>query len=344
MKRIARNPEKFEVIDLFSSIGRKYNYNINDPHSRNDFIQKITESLDSNTSNEQLLYGKRIEKAFAFIVSGIGDCVFLKQEDGGDVFCKDNILPPDYRIITKSGEQFLVEVKNSHSDLVGKKYTLKETYVSKLQKYAKLINLPLKFAIYFSRIGKWCLLSLDSFEHKNDKYAISFADAYAHNEMYIIGDMELATTPDLTIELVTNYDEAVEIGDRTEVTFIIRKVRFFCNGIPIEKDIEKNLAFYLARYGSWKEKKAENIIVSGRLLGVRFEYSPEMPSVGQNFQFIGTLSEMISRSYSETTEGENGIKSIDTEISPKSFSPVIPNGYKGDCLPLWRFSIRPKKN
>lgn len=343
MKRIPRNPEKFEVIDLFSSIGRKYNYNIHDPHSKNDFIKKVTDSLNNNSSNKQLLYGKRIEKAFAFVVSGIGDCLLLKQEDSGDLFCKEDILPPDYRVITKAGEQYLVEVKNCHNDLVEKKFTLQKAYVTKLLKYSELIHLPLKFAVFFSKIGKWCLLSLDSFDYNRGKYSISFADSYAHNEMYILGDIELGTTPDITIEFVTNHDEAVEIGGCTEVTFIIREVNFFCNDVPIQKNIEKKLALYLARYGSWEEKIAENIIVNNRLIGVRLGFSPELPSEGQNFQFIGTLSEMISRAYSEHTDGEDGIKSIDTEVIPKSFSPVIPFGYKGEALPLWRFSIRPKE-
>lgn len=344
MKRISRNPERFEAFELFSSIGRKYNYDLTNPHSKADFLKKISASIEDSCSNEQLLYGKRIEKAFAFIVSGLGGCVFLKQEDGGDIFCSNDILPPDYKIITKAGERFYVEVKNCHDDLVTKKYTLTEKYVSKLIRYSELNETPLKFAIFYSRIQKWCLLSLDSFDHDKGKYSISFPNAYARNEMFLLGDMELATTPDLIMEFVTNEDEAVKINGRIEVPFTIRNVNFFCNGNPITLKLEKNLAFYLIKYGSWIEKVTENIIVDDKLLGVRFIYSPELPSEEQIFQCIGTLSEMITKYYSYVTEGEDGITAIDIEIAPKAFSPIIPEGYKGNALPLWRFSIRPQKD
>ncbi|TON81162.1 hypothetical protein CGH49_15385, partial [Vibrio parahaemolyticus] len=83
MKRIKRNPEKFEPIDLFSSIGLEYNYNLQSPEDRDDFVQRVSDSLTSAQSNERVLFGKRVESSFPIVVGALGKVSFIKQEDSG---------------------------------------------------------------------------------------------------------------------------------------------------------------------------------------------------------------------------------------------------------------------
>jgi len=343
LKRIKRNPERFEVLDLYSTIGQKYGFKLNDPKSYEEFVKVINASLENSKTDHQLLYGKRIETLFGYIVGALGNSSFLKSEDSGEIFTDSsnhNIVPPDFKIILKNGSCFFVEVKNYHQ-AINKAFTLSKKSFEKLSNYSKLHNLPLKIAIYFSQANKWVLLSPESFEVGNKNLKISFTSAYAKSEMSIIGDKLLGTIPDLILEFKTSLDEAAKIEGKDNVPFTIREVNMFCNGSEIKEKTEKDIAFYLMRYGSWVEKKVDNLIVHDKLLGVRFTFSPEFinDEDENEFQLIGTLSEMISNAYKEHTIDDNQIVALSTNADPQIFRPLIPDGYKGKQLPLWQFVI-----
>jgi hypothetical protein len=63
MKRIKRNPEKFEVIDLFTAMGREHGYKLAVDEDADDFIQRISRSLKAYQENPITLYGKRVDSA-----------------------------------------------------------------------------------------------------------------------------------------------------------------------------------------------------------------------------------------------------------------------------------------
>lgn len=47
---------------------------------------------------------------------------------------------------------------------------------------------------------------------------------------------------------------------------MIREIRMYCAGKLNTDEIEKNIAFYLMRYGKWKEMETPANIVNGRLV------------------------------------------------------------------------------
>lgn len=158
MKRLQRNPEKFEPIDLFSSIGLQYNYNLQSPEDREDFIQKVSDSLTSAQSDQRVLFGKRVESSFPMVLGALGEISFIKQEDSGASFSnKKNIKLPDYRVTTDTGDQYLVEVKNCHSSDLNYEYPFRKDYLSELQAYSEMNKVPLKLAIYYSQYNKWTI-------------------------------------------------------------------------------------------------------------------------------------------------------------------------------------------
>ena len=85
LKRLNRNPEKFEPLELYDAIGRNLGYKLNVAQNRADFIKRIDESIKAASENSALIHGKRVEAMFAHVAGGLGQCAFIKQEDAGDV-------------------------------------------------------------------------------------------------------------------------------------------------------------------------------------------------------------------------------------------------------------------
>ena len=213
--------------------------------------------------------------------------------------------------------------------------------MERLENYANLHAMPLKFAIYFSQFNKWFLLSKDSMiEHKR-RYVTDFVNSIAMNEMALLGDRTIATEPNLSIELLADPKRDSRINEDGEAKFIIGAVKIYCSDSEVTDDIEKSIAFYLIRFGSWIEQEGGAIMVDEKFSGVRFTYVPESPSEEQNFQMIGELSSMISSAYNEHTVYERSVIALDTQLDPEVFSVNIAEGYKGGDLPLWQFIMQP---
>lgn len=342
MKRIKRNPEKFEVIDLFTAIGREHGYKLTVEEDVDDFIKRIGRSLKASQEDSRLIHGKRIEALFSHVTGALGGCKLIKQEDTGEAFSTDqDILVPDYRVTLSTGKQLFIEVKNCHFPDIKLPYPLRKDYIEKLEKYADLNSVPLMFAIYFSRFNKWFLLSKNSLIEQKRRYVTDFINAMAQNEMSLLGDRTIATEPDLSIELIADQTKVASINKDGQTNFIIGGVELYSSGRLIKEGIEKNIAFYLMRFGSWNEHEPEAIYDGDAFKGVRFTSSPEFPSEEQTFSMIGELSSMISAAYSEQTVYEQSVVALDTKLEPSVFSVEIPDGYKGNDLPLWQFIMQP---
>jgi hypothetical protein len=53
------------------------------------------------------------------------------------------------------------------------------------------------------------------------------------------------------------------------------------------------------------------------------------------------LSTIISRQYGQLTAPDGKVQRFTPDIAPGMLGFVIPEGYKGEALPLWRFLIKP---
>lgn len=341
MKRVKRNPEKFEVIDLFTAMGREHGYKLSVEEDSNDFMERIGKSLKSSQENPNLMHGKRIESLFAHVAGALGKCRLIKQEDSGEVFTtEENIQAPDYKVVLNDGKQYFIEVKNCHFPNVKSPYPLNKSYLEKLENYADLHATPLLIAIYFSRNNKWVLLSKASLSEHKKKYTIDFINAIAKNEMSLLGDRTIATEPDLGIEFIADLSKDATVTDEGEANFIIGEVKLYCAGQEITDDLEKSIAFYLMRFGNWNENEPEGIFDKGIFVGAKYTFSPDFPPEEQRFSMVGELSSMISYSYSEQTVYEKSVIALDTNLDPSVFAVEIPEGHKGDKLPLWQFIMQ----
>lgn len=342
MKRIARNPEKFEPLNLFTIIGRTKGFKLGDAGSIEQFSRTIRESLEASQRSEKELHGKRVEAMFAHVAGALGGCKIVKSEDAGDVFTdEEGLRIPDYRITLAERSQFLAEVKNCHIDCFQKLFQLKTSYFAELERYAEINSVPLKVAVYFSRLNRWCLLSKEAFQERDGRLCTTIANAMAKNEMHILGDCTLATLPELKLELMADSTEAqlIDSDGRANITF--RTSKIFCAGKKLTNPFEQQIAFQLMRLGDWPQE-SEAIIDAGKLLGVVITARPESdPPDGQPFSMIGQLSSLVSAAYSEFTVVDRQPVALDAPVNPEALSLKLPRDYKGIELPIWRFTTMP---
>lgn len=340
MKRLSRDAEKFDVMELFSSMATEHGYKLDDPASEKDFIERIRSSFERNRNSDIIVYGKRVESLFAYVVGALGKSVLLKQEDAGALYCAgDEVIPPDYRMILKDGKQLLVEVKNFHNQDLSAYYPVKGDYLAKLKRYSELVSINMMFAIYFSSWNQWSLVPIEAFEKRDNTYVIDFATAMAKSEMSLIGDQMIGTSPDLELHLLGDEDEANKIDKNGQALFTTRQIKIFCAGNEVHDSVEKEIAFYLIRFGEWIEKDTEAIIANEKLLGMKFIYSPESKTE-ENFSLIGRLSTMVTNMFKEHTVKDGKVIAVSSQLEPEKFKVFIPEDYKGQDLPLWRFILQ----
>lgn len=343
MQRLPRNPLRFDPIELYSSVGRDNDYKIEADADHDDFLTKIGESLKSSVQNPNLIHGKRVEALFAHVAGALGRCKFIKQEDSGAMFANGkNLQAPDYSLILHDGRRFMVEVKNFYSGDPHDKFFLKKNYVEHLENYAEMHGAELKFAIYFTRLNRWILLPKSSFLEKGTKYYTTFIHSYPRSEMIELGDRMIGTKPNLSIELIASKEVKAYITDDNEASLTVGDVKMYCDEKEIESVTEKNIAFYLIRFGRWTTDKPVGITHDDELYSVRFEFTPEDGwDETQGFAIVGELSSMVSTAYNEMTIYENRVIALDVRADPEIFQVDIPENYKGKDLPLWQLLIKP---
>lgn len=344
MKKLKRDAEKFDVLELFADMSTEHGYDLTDPLAQEDFVTRVRASIEESKRSSITIFGKRIESLFAYVVGALGKVVLLKQEDSGDIyFAGEEVLAPDYRLTFHDNEQLLVEVKNFHHTNPAEKYSINKTYFNKLKKYADLNGLDLKFAVYFSSWNLWALLAIESFEENKKSYTIDLAKALACSEMALLGDCMVGTTPDLELHLLADPEEANEIDDSGQVPFIIRDIKIYCAGNEVTNEEEKKIAFHLIQFGTWLERETEVIVSDNKILGIKFVYSPESQE-DPNFAIIGNLSTMVTNGFKNHTVKNGDVVAIKLGFDPSVFKVLIPNDYNGQSLPLWRFVIQPNPN
>lgn len=343
MKRIPRDPKKFEVLDLYTTFARLEGYRLNEIKDQEAFLDTVSASLKSSHANPNLLHGKRAEAMFAHVAGALGHCVAIKTEDAGDLFVDDmNVQAPDYRIVLTDRSQLLIEVKNCHIKKPDKPFSLDKDYVGKLQQYADLFNVPLKFAIYFSAFRQWVLLPLSAFDDAGQVLEITLPTAFAKSEMAMLGDVMIATLPKLRMEFHADPNEASKIGSDGIAAITFRSSKFFCAGTEITEPAEMQIAFFLIRFGSWSVE-SEYMISDEKLLGVAFTSTPEeqYPDHDLPYTIVGNLSSMVSAAFSEHTVDERTPIALDTSSDPDVFALRIPVEYQSDKLPLLRLIQQP---
>lgn len=343
MKRLSRNPEKFEALDLFTAFSRNGELKLQSPEDEEKFLDMVKASLKVSKESPILLHGKRMEALFGHLAAGLGGCRMVKNEDTGGVITDDSdIQLPDYRLTLKDGRQIFVEVKNCGHLNPKAQFYLSKNYVKKLERYGEMNNVPIYFAIYYRCLRMWTLLPVSSFVELKKKYSTNALHSFANNEMSMLGDLMVGTKAPLVFELVADASQDRNVSDDNQAHFIIGDVKIYCAENEVIDSEEKNLAFYLMHFGQWDCGDPETIDDEGQL-HIRYTFKPDTQenTEHEGFAVIGHLSSMITEAFNEQTVYERQVTAIDTQSEPGVFSVTIPENYEGKTLPLWRFKIQP---
>ena len=77
-QRLKRDPMRFDVLDLFDSVGRSGKYELGNAKDKAAFMQLVSESL-TEANTDSMIYGRRTEAMFAYVIASLGKCLLIKK-------------------------------------------------------------------------------------------------------------------------------------------------------------------------------------------------------------------------------------------------------------------------
>lgn len=343
MKRVARDPKKFDLIRIVDHHARSRGLDIREHANQAGVIEALREQLESNRTNDILHHGLRVQSMFSYVAAALGECRVIKEEDAGELYSEEaEIQAPDFRVLTKAGRQLLVEVKNCHAASAHREFRLTRSYMDRLRAYASLFGVELFIAIYWSQLRLWVLVQPDDFELRSDDYVIPLVETFKRNNMRLLGDCMIGTTPSLTMKFVTDPAKPRRVDASGQAQCTIARVDIYSGDRIVEDSFERELAWFLLSYGKWPGHDLPAEVVDGDLVSMGFRMEPEeRVNPDQEFEIIGFLSEMVARQYNDITAPEGAVKLLSPKHDPSDLGVLIPSDYRGEAVPIWRLSLSP---
>jgi Holliday junction resolvase len=300
-----RKPTKFDALSVFAAWGQDESVAITHKDAVRRFALFLEESLKESLQSDTLLYGNRTQAMFEAVVANLGAVRLVKSEDSGDIYNADGTLEvPDTRVILANGQNLLVETKNCHREW-DKPYRVKAAYLDGLVRYSKLVGGEFRIALFWSKQQRWTLISPSALKLDGKSLQISFVDAFAANDMGLLGDKLLGCAFPVVIRcLVEKRDGKERI--RTD------KHHYFIGDREITDPNQQRLLFFLMIWGSWNIEKS--IVVEEndykRIVDVTFMPMEEERN-GQEASGTGCvmnefLSTVLSRYWLQFTSNEDG--------------------------------------
>lgn len=328
---------------LLDQYARSRGVSIQDQANHADFLAELARDFEANRGNDILIHGLRIQAMFAYVAAALGNCAAIKEEDAGDVYAVDSGLrAPDFRVVTADRHEILVEVKNHRPSDPTADYVFTPTYFDSLRRYADVFQRDLYIAIYWSQWKLWSLVRSDHFDSAGDFYRLELGEAMKRSEMKLLGDCMLGTVPPLTLRLLSDPAKPRAVGPDGKAEFTIGNVELLAAGQVINDRLEKEIAWFLMNHGDWPGSPTPVEVVGGQLVSLGFEVEPEQRAEpDQGFEVIGFMSQMVSRQYNEMTAAHGRVDLLIPKRDPGDLGVIIPPGFKGETLRLWRLYLTP---
>jgi len=343
MKRVGREPQKLETLNLFAVLQSGDGRAIYNPANRESFLSQVDAGLTQALDSEATLHGIRVQSLFRGMVANVDSVRLLKKEDAGDCYYRsdDNLLVSDFRIVTEDGKALLIETKNHFSKDPLRRYRIRTTDLDALQRYADLAGISLRFAIYWAPWNQWTLNDPARFTRSGNYARIEFFQAVKENETALLGDYSIGTVYPLSIRLTADVNKPREVLPDGKVTMWIGGSEFRAGGMLLEDKTERNIAFYLMMYGKWQYDGGHiELDRDGLPIAAVHMVSPEEITPNQRFEMIGSLSSLYSQAYNFLTLEDGRVTRLNVK-EPTALAPVIPREFKKKQLPLWRFIQEP---
>lgn len=343
MKKLGREPQRLETLNLFSLLRSGDGKTLYDPANRQSFLAQVDSGLTRALDSEATLHGIRVQSMFRGMVANLDFVRLLKEEDSGDCYFQshEEILVPDFRIVTNKGDSLLIETKNHFSKDPMRRYRIRTTDLRALSSYSDLVATPLRVGIYWAHWNLWTLNDPKRFRTEGHYSQIEFVQAMKENEMASLGDYSIGTTYPLTLKLTASLDKPRTISPEGRVEMTIGAVEISAAGVVLEDKIERNIALYLMMYGKWQYDGGRiELDKAGLPIAAVHTSMPEEPTPGQGFEMIGPVSSLYSQHYNSLTLEGGRVLHLNVK-DPTVLAPVIPRDLQKKQLSLWRFTQQP---
>lgn len=143
MKRLKRDTPRRGSLDLYAYLDSRTTGGeslIDDPVRIQAGMAAFKDGLQEAFQSASLIYGTFAEAVFESVVATLGATELLKSEDtgAGVLYTGEKPKLPDYRLITKVGETWLVEVKSTRVRGPGAAFRMSAGERKGLRRYAAL--------------------------------------------------------------------------------------------------------------------------------------------------------------------------------------------------------------
>lgn len=308
-----------------------------------EFLDHVRGGLLDAAASAGTLHGWRLQSLFRGVVVALDSVKLIKDEDAGDALHGlPAIAVPDFRVVTDSGDQLLIEVKNASQKTPTSDYTIRSKDLDGFRAYSALVKTPLRIALYWWKWNVWSLVDPDAFAEDGPKNRIALPEAMKANEMYSLGDKSLGTEYPLQFRLVAEPTASREVPEDGSVDFTVGDVQLLVDGQVIGTDSEKQIAWNLMLYGGWEDDTVVADVDDDRLLrSVTFELRPAQENRDKSFALHQPMSSMFSSYFNQRTLRDDGtVRSLDTRYDPGQMRNLVKEPYDGEVLKLWRFTIQ----
>ena len=331
----------FDLLREFARFGEGIDTNLNGTAIRSAFGFHVDKAIDSALKNPALLQGQRAEAMFEALVISLGEYQLLKTEDGGRVSASEKMQPPDFRVVLKNGENWLIEVKNVYlKKAFGQcRFIMKKNYRESLERYAAATGGILKLAIFWARWSIWTLIDPEKLAPGGGALTLNMADAMKANELSLLGDEAIGIQSPLLLRLTMDPERTSPIASDGTVLVTVGKAQLFSAGFELSDSSDKQIAWAVMRYGDWETGEPRAIVDGDRLIGIEFDCAPQ-EKTDQGFELIGFLSSLFARYYADHTIQEGAVIRIMAPTQPEWLQDLRKED--GDNrMPIWRFIIKP---
>ncbi len=342
LKQIPRDPLRFDLLELFAVYGLHERISLTDPAATESFVDRVRESIKASLAHESLLHGLQAQAMFEGLVVSLGRVRFCKQEDVGNAYSgEEDLRIPDFSVVLPDGSRYLIEVKNHFQGMRSfKDFRMRAHDLDGLARYAAMMDCELRLAIYWTRWNRGSLVPPSTFVGFGRYRVLSMRNAFMADEMAILGDRWIGAKFPLTLRLVVDESKPRSVGVDGRVEFTIGDVHVLCADRLVTDEVERRIALFLMLYGEWEHEGPRARIIDGQLQSIDHQVRPARDH-GQGFEVIGSMSSMHSSFHRQATAGEQGMTQLRMAIAPGALGNMIPDGYRGDALPLWIFEMKP---
>ncbi len=349
MKSIRQKHHTTESLEFFDSVGREPGYRIGDQVDSDRFLEDIKSALTEAASDPIVIHGHRTEAMFMHVATSLGGCKLIRTEDAGEVYADDaSLRVPDFRVVTKSGDQFFVEVKNCYNRLPKERIRLRGDYIAALERYADVFGSSVRIAVFWAHLQQWMLVSSQHLPTGDGgRRDFNLLEGFPINEMATLGDFSVGIKPPLSMHVLADPTKPLsEIdGEGRRVRFTIGALEFHCGGDRIHDELESTVAHYLMLNAPWQLSKDEvaklgehglpGVVVTKEPWGT-LEDDRTLP-----FSMAGSLSTMISNAYANATATENGVYRLTPKVNQQVPAALLDPDYEGEVLQIVRMTQQP---